>query len=167
MSKKNKNKIKKTLVEKMLDRAKVPYKQFVFPTHEEGDVAQMDVDHSGVDEHHIYKTLVLEGKKTGPLVGVVPLDNHLDEKELARVSGNKKVEMIPLKKLLKTTGYAHGANTPIGIWEKFKYPVFIDKEAQKQGQIIVSSGQIGRSVEVDAEQLKNLVHAQFADLEMK
>ncbi|MHA8137988.1 Cys-tRNA(Pro) deacylase [Lactobacillaceae bacterium Scapto_B20] len=159
-----KNKIKKTLVEKILDKAKINYKQLVFETHMKGDVAQMDVDHGGIDEHKIYKTLVLTGKTTGPVVGVVPLDKHLNEKELARVSGNKKVNMVPLKDLDKTTGYEHGANTPIGIWEKFEYPIYIDASAEQQGDIYVSSGKIGRSVELNATDLKNLVHAEFADI---
>ncbi len=50
----------------------------------------MDVKDDTVDEHMIYKTLVLNGKTTGPVVGVVPLDAHLDEKKLAKESGNKK-----------------------------------------------------------------------------
>ncbi|MHA8110545.1 Cys-tRNA(Pro) deacylase [Lactobacillaceae bacterium Melli_B4] len=159
-----KNKIKKTLVEKILDKAKINYKQFVFETHMKNGVAQMDVDHGDTDKHKVYKTLVLTGKTTGPVVGVVPLDKHLNEKELARVSGNKKVNMVPLKDLDKTTGYEHGANTPIGIWEKFEYPIYIDASAEQQGDILVSSGKIGRSVELNATDLKNLVHAEFADI---
>lgn len=165
MSKKKKKGLKKTQVEQILDKHKVPYKQMVFPTHQDGDVRTMSVDHTGVDEHLVYKTLVLEGPTTGPLVGVVPVDTHLDEKALARVSGNKKVEMVPLKKLVKTTGYVHGANTPVGIYEKHHFPIFIDSDAKKTPTIYVSSGQIGRSVEVSAEELANLVHAKFADLQ--
>ena len=103
----------------------------------------------------------------GPLVGVIPVDTHLDEKKLAKVSGNKKVNMVPLKNLLKTTGYVHGANTPVGIYEKFQYPIFIDTEAKEQGEIYVSSGKVGRSVKLNAEDLAGLVHATFADLEQK
>ncbi len=114
----------------------------------------MSVDHTGIDEHVIYKTLVLTGNVTGPLVGVIPVDTHLNEKKLAKVSGNKKVNMVPLKNLLKTTGYVHGANTPVGIYEKFQYPIFIDNEAKEQGEIY-------------AEDLAGLVHATFADLEQK
>ncbi|MCH3921473.1 Cys-tRNA(Pro) deacylase [Limosilactobacillus sp.] len=168
MSKKNKkSKLKKTQVEQILDKNKVAYQQFEFPTHQDGDVRTMTVDHLDIDEHHIYKTLVLSGNVTGPLVGVIPIDNHLDEKKLAKVSGNKKVDMVPLKNLLKTTGYVHGANTPVGIYEKHHYPIFIDSVAKKQGEIYVSSGKIGRSVKVNAEDLAKLVHAEFADLEQK
>ena len=35
------------------------------------------------------------------------------------------------------------------------------------GKIIVSSGQIGRSVMVDAEQMRQLVHGTFTDLKEK
>ncbi len=168
MSKKNKkSKLKKTQVEQILDKNKIAYQQVVFPTHQDGDVRTMSIDHTGIDEHHIYKTLVLSGHTTGPLVGVVPIDNHLDEKKLAKVSGNKKVEMVPLKKLVKTTGYVHGANTPVGIYEKHHYPIFIDNVAKEQGEIYVSSGKIGRSIKVNAEALAKLVHAKFADLEQK
>ena len=166
MSKKNKkSKLKKTQVEQILDKNKIAYQQAEFPTHQDGDVRTMTVDHTWIDEHTIYKTLVLTGNTTGPLVGVIPVDTHLDEKKLAKVSGNKKVNMVPLKNLLKTTGYVHGANTPVGIYEKFQYPIFIDQSAREQGNIYVSSGKIGRSVQLNAEDLAQLIHAEFADLQ--
>lgn len=165
ISKKHKkNKIDKTLVEKILDKANIKYEQYVFPTHQEGDVEQLQVDHLDADEHHIYKTLALTGNKTGPVVGVLPIDEHLSYKKLAKVSGNKKVGMIPLKELVQTTGYEHGANTPIGIYESKHFPIYIADIAAKQGEIIVSSGKIGRSVKINANDLKKLVHGTFADL---
>ncbi|MDO4903256.1 MAG: Cys-tRNA(Pro) deacylase [Limosilactobacillus sp.] len=164
MSKK-KSKLKKTQVEQILDKNDIPYQQAEFLTVQDGDVRSMKVDHSGVDEHTIYKTLVLTGNVTGPVVGVLPIDCHLDEKKLAKVSGNKKVNMVPLKDLLKTTGYVHGANTPVGIYEKFQYPIYIDESAREQGEIYVSSGKVGRSVKLNAEDLAKLVHAEFSDLQ--
>ena len=163
MGKNKKNKVHKTLVEQILDKNNISYIQHQFATHDENNVAQLEVEED-MDQHRIYKTLVLEGKDTGPVVGVVPLDQHLDEKKLAKESGNKKVNMVPLKDLLKTTGYVHGANTPVGIYEKFHYPIYIDNEAKRQGQILVSSGQVGRSVELDATDLVNLVHGHFVDI---
>lgn len=163
MGKKKKNKVHKTLVEQILDKNNISYIQHQFATHDENNVAQLEVEED-MDQHRIYKTLVLEGKDTGPVVSVVPLDQHLDEKKLAKESGNKKVNMVPLKDLLKTTGYVHGANTPVGIYEKFHYPIYIDNEAKRQGQILVSSGQVGRSVELDATDLINLVHGHFVDI---
>ncbi|MCI1894964.1 MAG: Cys-tRNA(Pro) deacylase [Lactobacillus sp.] len=160
MSKKKKE--DKTLVEKMLDKQNIAYTPYEFPTHEAGDVAQLTVDHLAVPEHRIYKTLALTGNKTGPLIGVVPLDRHIDYKKLSAVSGNKKVGMIPLKDLEQTTGYEHGANTPIGIHARHKYPIFIGEEALKEPEIIVSAGKIGRSVGLAPKALAKAVNAKFA-----
>lgn len=160
MSKKKKE--DKTLVEKMLDKQNIAYTPYEFPTHEAGDVAQLTVDHLAVPEHRIYKTLALTGNKTGPLIGVVPLDRHIDYKKLSAVSGNKKVGMIPLKDLEQTTGYEHGANTPIGIHARHKYPIFIGEEALKELEIIVSAGKIGRSVGLAPKALAKAVNAKFA-----
>ncbi|WP_125704279.1 Cys-tRNA(Pro) deacylase [Lacticaseibacillus daqingensis] len=162
MTKKKKD--DKTLVEKMLDKANIAYQSYEFPTHAEGDVAQLTVEHLGVPEHRIYKTLVLIGNKTGPVVGVVPLDRHIDYKKLSAVSGNKKVGMVPLKDLVATTGYEHGANTPIGIHARHKYPIFIGAEAEHETEILVSAGKIGRSVGLAPKALAKFVGAKFVDI---
>lgn len=162
--KKHGHQLKKTQVEQILDKHQVAYEQIEFPTHQDGDVRTMDVDHGDVPEHLIYKTLVLEGNLTGPLVGVVPLDRHLNEKALAKASGNKRVAMIPLKRLVATTGYVHGANTPVGIYEKHHFPIFIDTGAAAEPAIYVSAGQLGRSIKVNPQALATLVHAKFVPL---
>ncbi|USS93176.1 aminoacyl-tRNA deacylase [Fructilactobacillus ixorae] len=159
-----KTKLHKTLVEQILSQHKIPYQQIIFNTYQAGDVAQLDTNGADYPEHQIYKTLALTGNQTGPIVGVVPLDTRLSYKKIAQVSGNKKVGLIPLKELADTTTYEHGANTPIGIYEKKGYPIYFDKSAKEQGDIIVSSGQIGRSVRVNATQIAQLVHGHFADL---
>ncbi|WP_390406648.1 aminoacyl-tRNA deacylase [Lacticaseibacillus jixiensis] len=154
----------KTLVEKMLDKQNIAYKPYTFPLVDDGDVKQVQVDHADIDEHRIYKTLALIGNKTGPLVGVVPLDRHIDYKLLAKASGNKKVGMIPLKDLEHTTGYIHGANTPIGIHARHNYPIYIGSEALTEKEIIVSAGKLGRSVGLDPKALAKSVRAKFADI---
>lgn len=155
----------KTLVEKILDRNKIAYQQFAFPTRMDGDVKSLVVDHLDIPEDTLFKTLALQGKTTGPLIAVVPLTMHVDIKKLSQASGNKKVAMIPLKDLIATTGYEHGANTPIGIHSTHpKYPIYIDQYAQQLGEILVSSGQVGRSVKVNAQVLAKLVNAKFADI---
>ena len=57
----------------------------------------------------VFKTLVLRGDRTGHFVCVVPGDHEVDLKAAARVSGNKKAELIPMKELLPVTGYIRAA----------------------------------------------------------
>ena len=163
--KKKKNKLEKTLVEKILDQHKIKYRQAEFATREDkGGVAQMDTSILNEDEHLVYKTLACEGNKTGPLVGVIPVSEHLSMKKLAKISGNKKCEMIPLKKLEKTTGYVHGANTPIGIHFTHHYPIYLDDSMKNEKEIGVSSGKVGRSVFLAPSDLQKITEAKFGDL---
>ena len=149
--------IKKNLVEQILTKA--------------------GIDHTGIqinalegelppeyDRKQIFKTLALLGDKTGPIIGIVPITEHLSEKKLAKVSGNKKVSMIPQKDLEKTTGYVHGANNPVGIRQKHNYPIFLDKTALDLNQMIVSAGEIGHSIIVAPQDLASFVKADFADI---
>ena len=112
-------KVKKTLVEQILTKAGVDH-QGIQINALEGELP------SDYDRSHIFKTLALLGDKTGPVIGIVPITEHLSEKKLAKISGNKKVAMIPQKDLEKTTGYIHGANNPVGIRQKHNYPIYID-----------------------------------------
>lgn len=160
-----KQRIKKILVEQILDKAKIPYDSIVLEggiKHQEGVLEQY-----GLAEQQTYKTLAMIGNVTGPVIGVVPTTTHLDEKKLAAVSGNKKVTLIPTKDLQKTTGYVHGANNPVGIWQTKKFPIYFDNAAKEMGTITVSGGELGRLIRVDAQQLAEFVHGEFADIQTK
>lgn len=152
-----KEKIKKTLVDQILDKAKIAHDSLVINALE-GKVPE------GIQMEQIYKTLALKGDKTGPIIGIVPITEHLSEKKLAKVSGNKKVVMIPQKELEKTTGYVHGANNPVGIRQKHNFPIYIDQSALETGYMIVSAGEVGRSIGIDSRVLADFVKASFSDL---
>ncbi|VTS13077.1 aminoacyl-tRNA deacylase [Streptococcus pseudoporcinus] len=155
-----KKKLKKTLVEQILDKAHIEYDSLSLNAFKE-ELPE------GIEKADIYKTLALIGDKTGPLIGIIPITEHLSEKKLAQISGNKKVSMIPQKKLQQTTGYIHGANNPIGIHQKHQFPIFIDFIAKEKGNLIVSAGEIGRSIRINSQELADFVKAQFADIKEK
>jgi Cys-tRNA(Pro)/Cys-tRNA(Cys) deacylase len=72
--------------------------------------------------------------------------------------------MISQKDLEKTTGYIHGANNPVGIRQKHNFPIYIDQSALEKGKMIVSAGEIGRSIRIDSQVLADFVKANFADI---
>ena len=150
-------KVKKTLVEQILSKEGIQH-QGIQINALEGELPQ------GYERDQIFKTLALLGDKTGPIIGIVPITQHLSEKKLAKISGNKKVSMIPQKDLEKTTGYIHGANNPVGIRQKHNYPIFIDKIALGLDQLIVSAGEVGHSIIVAPQDLASFVKADFADI---
>ena len=152
-----KTKVKKTLVEQILAKAGVEH-QGIQINALEGELP------SDYERSHIFKTLALLGDKTGPVIGIVPITEHLSEKKLAKISGNKKVSMIPQKDLEKTTGYIHGANNPVGIRQKHNYPIYIDESALELEKMIVSAGEVGHSIIISPQNLANFVNANFVDI---
>lgn len=150
-------KLKKTLVDQILDKAKIVHESLAINALE-GELP------NDIKREEIFKTLALTGDKSGPVIGIVQITEHLSEKKLAKISGNKKVSMIPKKDLQKTTGYIHGANNPVGIRQKHAFPIFIDQRALELGQMIVSAGEVGRSIRIDSQALADFVGATFADL---
>ena len=152
-----KTKVKKTLVEQILAKAGVEH-QGIHINALEGELP------SEYERSHIFKTLALLGDKTGPVIGIIPITEHLSEKKLAKISGNKKVSMIPQKDLEKTTGYIHGANNPVGIRQKHNYPIYIDEIAFELVKMIVSAGEVGHSIIIAPQDLANFVKASFVDI---
>ena len=150
-------KVKKTLVDQILDKAKIVHESLAINALE-GELP------NDIKREEIFKTLALTGDKSGPVIGIVQITEHLSEKKLAKISGNKKVSMIPQKDLQKTTGYIHGANNPVGIRQKHAFPIFIDQRALELGQMIVSAGEVGRSIRIDSQALADFVGATFANL---
>ena len=75
------------------------------------DIARMQ----GLDPDAVFKTLVTESGAGEHFVCVIPVDCGLDLKKAAKHFGVKKMEMLPMKKLLPLTGYVHGGCSPVGI----------------------------------------------------
>jgi len=116
----------------------------------------------GVNPETVFKTLVCIGDKNGYAVFCIPVTQELNLKKAAKVSGNKKVEMIKLKDLFPLTGYVRGGCSPIGM--KKLYPTYIDETAQLFDNIYLSAGIRGTQVKTNPDALLNVIAAQYADL---
>lgn len=155
-------KIEKTNVARLLDKAKIMYDLIPYE-FDENDLAAWHVAESlGQDIAKVFKTLVLHGDKTGYIVCVIPGDREVDLKALAKVSGNKKVEMIPMKDLLQITGYIRGGCSPIGM--KKHFPTYFHSTAVDHDVIYVSAGVRGLQIEIVPQELINFVQAEVADV---
>lgn len=144
-------KIEKTNVARLLDKAGIQYRLIPYE-FDENDLAAYHVAESlGQNIERVFKTLVLWGDRKGHLVCVIPGNCEVDLKALAKVSGNKKVEMIAMKDLLSTTGYIRGGCSPIGM--KKKFPTFVHSTAIDFETIYVSAGVRGLQLEIDPKDL--------------
>ena len=154
--------IQKTNAARLLDKAGISYELIPYTV----DPDNLAVDHIAAeldeDINQVYKTLVLKGDKTGHIVCVIPGNKEVDLKKAAKISGNKKVEMIPMKDLLPTTGYIRGGCTSIGM--KKQFPTYIQEDCILFDHIFISAGQRGLQIKITPNDLINFVPAIEADI---
>ncbi|RKH44247.1 Cys-tRNA(Pro) deacylase [Corallococcus llansteffanensis] len=98
----------------------------------------------GMPAEQVFKTLVAKGDRTGVLMAVVPGNAELDLKALARLSGDRKVDTVPLKELQPLTGYIRGGVTALG--GKKDYPVYVDETLELFDVVAVSAGVRGTQI---------------------
>ena len=155
-------KIEKTNAARLLDKAGLKYNLIPYEFDENDLAAQHVADSLGQDIAKVFKTLVLHGDKTGHIVAVIPGNMEVDLKALAKVSGNKKVEMIAMKDLLQVTGYIRGGCSPIGM--KKRFPTYFHTTALDQDVIYVSAGIRGLQIEIHPQDLVHFVNAKIAEI---
>ncbi len=155
-------KINKTNVARILDQKKVAYELIPY-TVDENDLAATHVAAElGEDIAQVFKTLVLRGDRNGLLVCVIPGDKEVDLKKAAKLSGNKKVEMIAMKELLPLTGYIRGGCCPIGM--KKPYPTWIHSTCEEFPFIFISAGVRGLQLKINPADLLKVTGASVADV---
>jgi len=98
----------------------------------------------GLPPEQVFKTLVLRGDRNGVCLAVVPGNSEVDEKALARLTGDRRVEMVPLKEVQSLTGYIRGGVTALAA--KRDFPVYIDETAELFETISVSAGVRGTQI---------------------
>ncbi|MGU8154614.1 Cys-tRNA(Pro) deacylase [Clostridium perfringens] len=157
-----KDKKLKTNAMRILDSKKVSYEMLSYES-EDGKIDGISVAHKiGVDEKNVFKTLVAQGTSKELYVFVIPVAEELDLKNAAKITGEKKVEMIEVKDIMKYTGYIRGGCSPIGM--KKNYKTFIHESAEDLDFIIFSAGKIGHQIKMNPKDLVSVVEGKFAFL---
>jgi len=154
--------MKKTNAMRFLDRNKILYKTNEYEYDESDLSAVAMAEKTKVDIDRIFKTLVLLGDKTGYLVACIPGRQELDLKKLAKISKNKKIEMIHMKDLLKITGYMRGGCSPLGMKKLFS--TYICNSCLNFETIFISGGRRGVQIELDPKNLIKILNIHIDDI---
>ena len=110
----------------------------------------------GLRPEQVFKTLVARGERNGVCLAVVPANMELDEKALARLAGDRKTELVPLKEVQPLTGYVRGGVTALAC--KREYPVFVDETVELFDAISVSAGARGLQIVLKPSDYLAAVH---------
>lgn len=152
----------KTNAARILDKMGIKYDLVPYEFDPDDLAAEHVAEALGEPIEQVYKTLVLRGDKTGLFVCVVAGNREVDLKLAAKASGNKKVEMLPLKELLPNTGYIRGGCTSIGM--KKHYPTYFSEEMAGFPIVYVSAGQRGLQLKLSPQDLARAAQASFAKI---
>ena len=152
----------KTNAMRLLEAAGIEFEVLEYPVDENDLAGESVARKTGKAHEQIFKTLVFSGEKNGFGVCCIPTCEELDLKKAAKLFGEKKVEMLHVKDLLKTTGYIRGGCSPVGM--KKQFPTVIDETACLFDKIYVSAGVRGMMLGVEPQALADFVNARLADV---
>jgi Cys-tRNA(Pro)/Cys-tRNA(Cys) deacylase len=134
----------KTNAARQLDQLGIHYELREYDVDPEHLDAETVAQKVGLPAEQVFKTLVARGDRTGVLLAVVPGNAELDAKALARMTGDRRIELAPLKEVQPLTGYVRGAVTALGL--RRSYPVYADETIELFDVISVSAGVRGTQV---------------------
>ena len=152
----------KTNAVRLVEQAKIPCRE-AFYEYDEKDLSGIHAANAvGLPGDQVYKTLVARGDRSGINVFCIPVCFELDLKKAAKITGDKKIEMVQVKELLGLTGYIRGGCSPVGM--KKRYPTWMDETAELWEEIAVSAGERGHQMILSPNGLAQLVGAEFVDI---
>lgn len=120
------------------------------------------VEKLALSPQQVFKTLVVKLDGQHLAVAVIPVENQLNMKSMARACGVKKAAMAEPAEVQRATGYVLGGVSPLG--QKKRLPTVIDASAQQQPTMFVSAGRRGLEIELQPQDLCSLLQGQFAHL---
>jgi Cys-tRNA(Pro)/Cys-tRNA(Cys) deacylase len=131
----------KTNAMRLLESHGIPFQIREYAVDPEDLSAQTVAAKIGLPIDQVFKTLLTRGDRNGLSFAVIPGNTELDLKALAKGTGDRKIDLVPVKELQPLTGYIRGGVTALA--SRKDYPVFLDETAELFDLISVSAGQRG------------------------
>jgi Cys-tRNA(Pro)/Cys-tRNA(Cys) deacylase len=134
----------KTNAVRLLDQLAIRYELREYGIDPENLDAETVAAKMGLPPQQVCKTLVARGDRNGICMAVIPGDAELDLKALAVASGDRKLQLVPVKELQGLTGYIRGGVTALAA--KKHYPVYVDDAVEPFDMISISAGVRGMQI---------------------
>jgi Cys-tRNA(Pro)/Cys-tRNA(Cys) deacylase len=134
----------KTNATRILDSLGIRYELREYEVDPNDLAAETVAAKIGLPPEQTFKTLAVRGDRGSVYLAVIPGNMELDPKALAKITGERRIEMLPLKDVQNVTGYIRGGVTVLGC--KKAYPVYLDETAQLFDVISVSAGVRGTQI---------------------
>jgi Cys-tRNA(Pro)/Cys-tRNA(Cys) deacylase len=152
----------KTNAVRTLERLNISYELREYEVDPDDLSAATVAGKIGLPLDQVFKTLVVRGDRNGVCLAVVPGDAELNLKSLAKLSGDRKMEMAALKEVQPLTGYIRGGVTALAC--KKDYPVYVDETIILFDSVSVSAGMRGLQILLKPDDYLRAVNGVIGDL---
>ena len=149
-------------VTRLLDSRKIKYDIFELP----GEKLAADEVARLIDAipEIVFKSIVISRKSPGkPILAVVPGNQDVDLKKLAKAVGEKKVSPATQKEAENLTKLLTGGISPLALINK-GFEILIHKSILDHDQVHISGGERGLNLRLASKDLVKVVQARVADI---
>ena len=152
----------KTNAVRILEEAGIPFELREYEVDPDDLTAETVARKIGLPAEQVFKTLVAKGDRNGVCMAVIPGDAELNLKAMAKATGDRKVELAPLKEVQPLTGYVRGGVTALAA--KREFPVFVDESAILYDVISISAGVRGTQILLKPDDYVRITRASMVEI---
>lgn len=152
----------KTNAVRMLEEAGIRFDLREYEVDPDDLAAETVARKIGLPAAQVFKTLVVKGDRNGVALAVIPGDAELNLKALAKATGDRKMELAPLKEVQPLTGYIRGGVTALA--SKRDYPVYLDESSILYDVISISAGVRGTQILLNPDDYARITRATLAEI---
>ena len=134
----------KTNAARLLDQMRIRYELREYAVDPEDLAAESVAARIDLPAEQVFKTVVARGDRNGICMAVIPGNKELDLKALAQATGDRSIQLVPVKELQLLTGYIRGGVTALAA--KKEYPVYVDETIELFETISISGGVRGMQI---------------------
>lgn len=155
------NPLKANNVTRLLDSKKIRYRVFELPPEK---LSAIDTaEYLGIPIQLIYKSIVLLGPASKPILCIVPGDTQVDLKAVAAHLGEKKVRLTTQVEAESITGLLTGGISPLALIHK-GFTMIIDSTCLNLEEIHISGGERGMNLRLRTADLVKLINARVLNI---
>src|ERR1700761_2677848 len=152
----------KTNAVRLLETLNIPFELRTYAVDPNDLRAETVANKIGLPAEQLFKTLVVKRDRDQVYRAVVSGNAELDLKALAKLAGERKLELAPLKDVQPLTGYIRGGVTALAC--KKDYPIFVDETATLFDVISISAGIRGAQILLRPDDYIKVTAAKLGDI---
>ena len=152
MPPKHKNPV--TAAVRVLRRQQVTFGEHPY-RYQEGGGTRCFAEETGIDEHLVVKTLIMQDERRQPMIVLMHGDREVSTKALARQIGVKSVHPCDPATADKLSGYQVGGTSPFGT--RRKMPVYCEASILQLSRIYINGGRRGYTISLEPGELRRVL----------